>query len=187
MNEFRKSYTVMSLLDDTAKMKKDLAYVYEVTSYSFDPVNATAKTTSTATVTTTDKKNAPKAPTGVQKGQLAVATDDQEKFMNTVILSPNLLEYLKKKYKADYVVFVNELDLKNELGDDPYNTAGAQEVKRSASVHYAIVSTSTSKRVAAGKAKSFFSSKQNKPQKIIDAQFKAIAKSILEKFELGKK
>jgi hypothetical protein len=188
MDEFRKTCTVMSLLDDTAKMKKDLAYVYEVTSLSYDPVNSTAKTTSTATVTTTtDKKAAPKTPTGVQKGQIAVATDDQEKFMNTVIMSPNLLEYLKKKYKCDYVVFVNELDLKNELGEDPYNTAGAQEFKRSATVHYTIVATSTSKRVASGKAKALFTNKQNKPQKIIDGTFKAVAKIIFDKFELGRK
>lgn len=181
MSEFRKNYNVVSLLDDTVKMKKDLAYVYEVTTSSYEPVGpATAKKEATAP-TTTDGKNTPKTPTGVKKGQIEVQTEDQDKFMATLILSPNLLGYLKKKYNADYVVFISELDLKNELGEDPYNMSGAQEYKRSACVHYTVVSTATSKRIAAGKAKSVFSSTMNKPQKIIDNQFSAIAKTILAK------
>jgi|GEM_PF-467176 len=186
MQAFRKSCNVVSLLDDTVKMKKDLAYVYEVTTLSYDPVNGAAKTAN-AQAKQSDPKNPPKSATSVKNGQVMVQTDDQEKFMNTLIMSPNLLGYLKKKYNADYIVFVNELDLKNELGDDPYNLSGTQQYKRSASVHYTIVATASGKRVASGKAKSLFASDTNKPQKIIDNQFSSISKSIFEKFETGRK
>ncbi|TND10403.1 MAG: hypothetical protein FD123_45 [Bacteroidetes bacterium] len=183
--EFRKTCTVVSLLDDTVKMKKDLDYVYEVTSCSYDPVGTATKQQAAPKKDTS--KNPPKTATGVKKGQLAVETNDQEKFMNTLILSPNLLTYFKKKYGADYIVFVNELDLKNELGEDPYNMSGSDDYRRSASAHYTVVATATGKRIAAGKAKSFFSAKTNKPQKIIDGQFSSISKTIFEKFEAGRK
>lgn len=185
--QFRKNYTVTTMLDDTVKMKKDLAYIYEMTSCSYDPVSGTTKQQEKPKKDTGKNGTKPKTATGVKNGQVVVETNDQEKFMNTLILSPNLLAYLKKKYGADYVVFVNELDLKNELGDDPYNTSGSTDYKRSANAHYTIVATATGKRISAGKAKSFFTAQTNKPSKIIENNFSSIAKTILEKFEAGKK
>lgn len=209
--QFNSSYSVVSLLDDTSSsVAKDLGYINNVTTTEYtavdDPLKADAvktyNTTTTTTVTTTGSSGTTttntttgsKTSTGttstnpnVSKGQITSQSDDREKFMNTLILSPNLLAYLKKKYNADYVVFVNEIDLKNDLGDDPANLSASSTYKRSATIHYTCVDAATSKRVAAGLAKSTFENTVNKPQKISDDVFSACAKTLYTKFSAGVK
>ncbi len=172
---FGSDYNVVSLIDDTAKMKGDLNYVYNYTSMSYVGVNSPLNPTK-------EDSARMKQQTGLKNGQVAVQAAEGEKFMTTVVLSPNLLAYLKKKYKADYVLFLNQVDLENDLGADPYNTEGKSEFNRKAAAHWTIFSTSTGKRVAMGKNKGTFSSTTNTPKKIIDGAFAMIAKAINEKF-----
>lgn len=172
---FGNSYTVTSLIDDTAKMKADLHYVYTCTSMSYTPVNFPLNPTKA------DSAKLKKAP-GIQKGQVQTTEDETDKFMNTVVLSPNMMGYLKKKYGADYVVFFNEIDIDNDLGADPYNLQGKEDFTRSAIAHWTIFSTADGKRIAMGKTKSNFSSNTNTPKKIIDGTFSTISKAIYTKF-----
>ncbi|HET6990200.1 MAG TPA: hypothetical protein VFJ43_02705, partial [Bacteroidia bacterium] len=160
---FGSTYSVVSLLDDTAKMKIDLHYVYEHTTMSFTPVDFPLNPTKADSAKL-------KQQSGVQKGQIEVeSADDAEKFMNTIVLNPNLLAYLKKKYNADYVLFFNEVDLDNDLGSDPYNVQGKQEFNRIAVLHWTIFKTADGKRVAMGKSKGKFPSTVNSPKKIIES------------------
>lgn len=103
-------------------------------------------------------------------------------FMNTVILSPNLLSHLKAIYKCEYVVFLNQLDMQDELGSDPFNTANSTDYKRSAILHWTIFSTRSEKRVAMGKTKALFANTINTPKKIIDGAFVTIGKAVYDKF-----
>lgn len=196
--QFVTGYNVVSLLDDTT-YAKDLGYIYSVTTTEYtaveDPLKADAvkqSATGTGTATTGATTSGgttqqAKTATQIDKGQVRTSSDDREKFMNTLILSPNLLAYLKKKYSADYVVFINEIDLKNDLGDDPANLNGSTSYKRNACIHYTCVDASTSKRVAAGLAKTTFENTVNKPQKISDDVFSACAKTLYTKFTAGVK
>ncbi len=172
---FGANYSVVSLIDDTAKMKGDLNYVYNYTSMSYVGVNSPLNPTK-------EDSAKMKQQAGLKNGQVAVQAAEGEKFMTTVVLSPNLLAYLKKKYKADYVLFLNQVDLENDLGADPYNTEGKAEFNRKASAHWTIFSTTTGKRVAMGKSKGTFASTTNNPKKISDGAFATIAKAINEKF-----
>jgi hypothetical protein len=175
---FGSAYSVVSLIDDTAKMKVDLHYVYEHTTMSFTPVNFPLNPTHA------DSAKLKQLP-GVQQGQVEAQSDDADKFMNTIVLNPNLLAYLKKKYNADYVLFFNEVDLDNDLGADPYNIQGKPEFNRSAVLHWTIFKTADGKRVAMGKSKGKFLSTVNAPKKIIESSFAIISKSIYDKFVVG--
>ncbi|MBI3511100.1 MAG: hypothetical protein HY064_10590 [Bacteroidetes bacterium] len=176
-HSFGATCNVVSLLDDTA-MKRDLEYVYNVTSMSYTPVDFPLNPTKADSAKL-------KAASGVQKGQVETADDDADKFMNTVIISPNLLTYLRKVYKVDYVIFINEMDIDNDLGADPYNLQGKEDFKRVATAHWTIFNSTTGKRVAMGKSKSNFSSTSNTPKKIIDSAFATITKAVYEKYLVG--
>lgn len=178
---FAADYNVTTLLDDTAAMKVDLMYTYNVTTTEYISVNSPLNPDPKP-----EKKDVKDASgsstTGIKNGQVQVEMQEGEKFMNTVVLSPNLLDHLKKIYKCEYVVFLNQMDLQNELGTDPYNTGGATDYKRSASLHWTIFSTSTKKRVAMGKNKATFSNTLKTTKKIMDASFATIAKAVYGKF-----
>jgi hypothetical protein len=173
---FAATCTPISLLDDTAKMKRDLHYVYTVTSLAFTPVNFPINPTKA------DSAKLKKPQPGIKNGQIQAPDDEVEKYATTVVLSPNLLSYLKSKYGADYVVFINEIDIDNDLGADPYNLQGKEDFKRFATAHFTMFETATGKRVIAGKSKANFSSTSNTPKKIIDGAFNILSKAIYEKF-----
>lgn len=175
---FSPKYNVTSLLDDTARMNIDLYYTYDVTRTEYISVNAPLNPTPKK-----DVKDAGSASTtGIKNGEVQVQQQEGEKFMNTLIVSPNLLAHLKKIYKCEYVVFLNQLDMQNDLGSDPYNTAGATDFKRTASLHWTIFSTRTGLRVAMGKNKAQFSNSLNTTKKIIDGAFATVSKAVYDKF-----
>ena len=180
---FSAQYNVTTLLDDTAKMKVDLMYCYNVTTTEYIPVNSPLNPLPATQQKGDVKKGAAKTTTGVKNGQVQVEQQEGEKFMNTVILSPNLLAHLKKIYNCDYVIFLNQIDLQNELGSDPLNTAGSTDFKRSAILHYTIFNVSTGKRVAMGKAKGLFANSVNTSKKIIDQAFQPICTAVFNKFK----
>lgn len=177
---FAANYNVVTLLDDTAKMKVDLMYTYNVTTTEYISVNAPLNP---EPPTKKDVKSAGStSSTGIRNGQVQVEQQEGEKFMNTVVLSPNLLDHLQKVYRCEYVVFLNQLDMQNELGSDPYNTTGNTEFKRSSTLHWTIFNATTKKRVAMGKTKATFSNTYKTTKKIIDASFNLVSKVVYEKF-----
>lgn len=180
---FGVAYNATTLLDDTAKMKVDLAYVHSVTSTEYISVNAPLNPEPATATAKKDVKGAgTTSTTGIKNGQVQVDQQNGEKFMNTVIISPNLLDHLRKIYKCEYVVFLNQLDLQNDFGTDPYNTSGATDFKRSSTLHWTIFSTVTKKRVAMGKNKATFSNTYKTTKKISDASFGVVSKAVYDKF-----
>jgi hypothetical protein len=174
-HSFGPTCNVITLLDDTLKMTEDLHYAYTVTSMSYVSVNSPLNPTKADSAKM-------KQQSGVSKGQIEATTDETDKFMNTVIISPNLLEYLKKKYGVEYVVFINEVDMDNDLSADPYNFQGKQDFKRIVTVHWTIFNTTDGKRVAMGKNKASFSSTTNNPKKISDVAFATIGNAMYAKY-----
>lgn len=177
---FSVNYNAISLLDDTAKMKVDLLYTYNVTATEYIPL--TSPLNPDAAPKKDVKNGAGASTTGIKNGQIQVEQQEGEKFMNTVVLSPNLLPHLKKYYHCEYVIFLNQMDMQNDLGTDPMNTAGTTDFKRSAALHWTIYSTSTGKRVAMGKSKALFSNTLKTTKKIMDAAFGTVSKAVLDKF-----
>jgi len=177
---FALKYNATSLLDDTLKMKVDLMYIYNVTTTEYIPLTSPLNPDPAAKKDM--KQAATTSTTGIKNGQVQVEQQEGEKFMNTIILSPNLLPHLRKIYHCEYVIFLNQLDMQNELGSDPFNTTNSTDFKRSATLHWTVFSTATGKRVAMGKSKATFSNTLKTTRKIMDAAFGTVSKAVYDKF-----
>lgn len=159
---------VVSFYIDSAKTSKDLEYIYKSTSLSFDLV---------------DKPVAPtvvnKKENNIKNGQLAVEISTDKKFTNTKFTNKELIPFLSKKYKSEYFVFVNELDIKTVA--ESYDLA-SDSYQREVTVHYTIVDD-MSKLITAGAATYRFSSKINDPKKIVSQTFSPVAAYIAAKLD----
>lgn len=161
------TYTVLSFYADSAKMAKDLDYTYNSTSLSYDPVSKP-----------TDARTPTVKKTGISNGQIAVESSSEKKFMNTKLTNTEVLAYMNKKYLSEYFVFINQLDIKNDMNS--YDVA-TDTYQREVAVHYSILDL-TGKTIAAGISSSRFSSKENNPKKIVSQCFTPIASEIATKF-----
>ncbi len=165
--KFKTSASVVSFYTDSAKMSKDLLYVYAGTNISFDPLDKPRSFNS-----------APEKKVGIKDGQLAVEVSTEKKFTNIVLNDNQTLTYLNKKYQADYFVFVNQLDIKND--PSTYNIT-TDTYLRKIDIHYTILDK-TGKLIIAGIASSTFSSKENNPKKIVALAFSPATAYIVTKF-----
>lgn len=165
--KLQSTFSVLSFYADSAKMSKDLDYVYNSTGLAYDLVGnpSDAKTTNTT-------------KTGISNGQIIVEQSSDKKFMNTKLTNLEVLSYLNKKYLSEYFVFINQLDIKNDMNSYDINTDTYQ---REITVHYSILDI-TGKTINAGIATSRFSSKENNPKKIVPLCFSPIATYIAAKF-----
>jgi hypothetical protein len=159
----------VSFYTDSAKMAKDLDYIYKTTSLSYDMVDS-----KTAASTT------PSKPKGVKNGQIVVEINNDKKFMNKKINDAELINYLNKKYKSEYFIFINELDITSDINSYDIATDAYQRV---VTVHYSIIDKN-SKTLIAGIATSTFTSKENNPKKIVTLSFSPIATYIADKFSV---
>ena len=162
-----KSYSsVVSFYSDSVKMATDLKYIYSATRLSFEPVDKPGS----GGVTTKEQ--------GIKDGQLAVEMSTENKFTNIILNDPQALTYLSTKYKAAYFIFINQLDIKNDV--NTYNIT-TDTYQRKVDVHYTILDK-TGKLITAGIASSGFSSKENNPKKIVAQSFSPAATYIATKF-----
>ena len=165
--KFQSISPVVSFYSDSAKMWKDLEYTYKSTNIAYDLVEKPTEATAI-----NKKQN------GIKNGEIAVEMNNDIKFMNTKITNKELLSYLSKKYAADYFIFINELDIKNDMNS--YDIA--QDIyQREIAVHYSILDK-TGKTISAGIATSRFSSKENAPKKIVAQNFSSVSTYITAKF-----
>lgn len=168
--EFKKKYSVVSLLSDTAKSMNDQYYIYSSIAYKYDVVpDSTGKKQADNTI------NKPK----IQNGQITVATNDQRKFMNTKITNPNLLATLHKKYGTEIFIFINQLDMKINVDNSGNNTTGGFD--RTAAVHYSIFDLGGN-LLNSGLATKNFPANANNPNRIVKGYFSGIAETILANY-----
>ncbi|HET6226811.1 MAG TPA: hypothetical protein VFF27_11070 [Bacteroidia bacterium] len=166
--KFKPYSSVISFYSDSAKMAKDLEYLYGSTHLVFDPVN---NPTASATASS--------APTrAIKNGQVEVEMNDDKKFTNLLIENKEALPYFTKKYHTEYFVFINQLDIKNDAST--YNIT-TDSYQRKVDIHYTIFDKN-GKLIVAGIASSTFSSKENNPKKIVSLSFAPAANYIAGKF-----
>lgn len=160
--EFKKKFSVVSLMNDTGAVVRDQNYIYNSIAYKYDVVPV-----ADGKPQKPDATDKPK----IQNGQLTVATNEQTKFMNVKITNPNLLTTLNKKYGTEVFVFISELDLKIQ----------APSPDRMAYVHYSIYDLKGN-LVTAGLATISFPASANDPKKIVNSYFTGIAQKIKEDY-----
>jgi hypothetical protein len=154
--QFKPTYSVISLLKDTVKTKKDIQFIYQSTGYKY-------------TVTQGKEKTEEKTP--ITNGQLTLPHQgEEERYMRTVINQPGLLLAMNKKYGAELFVFVSEVDMKSVPAID--GTHG-----REAWVHFTVYDLE-GKQVGGGLAKVPFDTDQNEPKKIVSTVMASAAKAI---------
>lgn len=167
-------YGVLDLMQDTVRYKKDIEGIYQYLSYQYQKV---------------PDQNNYKAPgkekeeQKIRKGQLAVETNDQNRFMNAKITNPKLVPLLYGKHKTDLFIFINQLDIKAMGSKDPTDLSAGSD-KRKIVVHYTVYSLDA-KEINSGIAEAEFENTLNNPKKIIDKHFSAIAATIVQRLNLG--
>ncbi|MEI6487697.1 MAG: hypothetical protein WCP52_01975 [Bacteroidota bacterium] len=155
--------SVVSFYTDSSKTWKDLMYMYKSTSLGFELVEKSSKPASP------NQKQS-----GIINGQLQVEVNNDKKFMTARIDDKEMLTYFNNKYKTEYFVFINELDLKSV--PESYNLS-TDSYLREATVHYTIIDKA-GKTISSGLIPTSFSSKENNPKKISNTCFVPIASTI---------
>lgn len=163
-------FGVLDLMEDTAKYKKDLAGIYEYLSYQYQKVPNQTNYKAPGKETT--------QPT-IRKGQLAVETRDQNKFMNAKITNAKLVPLLYGRYKTDIFIFINQLDIRSSGVNDPMELSAGSD-KRKLVVHYTVY-TLDAKELNSGIAEEEFDASLNNPKKIVEKHFSRVAGVIVER------
>lgn len=162
----KNKYSVVDLMEDTVKYKKETNSIYSHLSYEYMKVP--------------DQENykAPKKDKeekAIQKGQLNIETKTDARFMNAKINNAQLVPLLYAKYKTDVFVFINELDIKASMATTELSGAGNEY--RKIIVHYTVY-TYDAKEINSGIAEQEFPMDVNNPTKIIDKYFSKVAETI---------
>ena len=71
----------------------------------------------------------------IKNGEIYTYYDEKERYMNTQINNPELMSYLADQYEFEYIVFLNELDIR-VLRD--HNQERGQTWDRQVKVHYTV-------------------------------------------------
>ena len=165
-------YNVIDLLEDSAKYHKELIKVYEFLRYDYLKVPDQEKFQPPVQ----DKK-----PKAVEKGQLAVETNSDKRFMNARMINAKIVPVLYKKYNSDLFLFINQLDIKASGVPDPTQFFQAAQ-NRVIAVHYTVYSHD-GRVVNSGLAEEEFDPRLNNPTRIIDKHFSKVATSIASRVE----
>lgn len=123
-NKFLYLYSTTSLIHLVEDSLKDLRRVYGSISRSYEPILEEPKEEAKGLApvlkkfeSKQQKKQGGEEGTRVQNGQIISHQNSTPRFMNTMIRDPKLLGYLSGKYETDLFVFLNEMDIENDLSD----------------------------------------------------------------------
>lgn len=168
------NYNVLDLMEDTAKYKKETESIYQYLTYEFQKVPDQANYK--APVKEKEQKK-------IEKGQINVETNDQNRFMNAKITNPKLVPLLYGKFKTDLFIFINQLDIMASDFKGP-SDLGTGSGNRKIVVHYTVYSLDA-KEINSGIAEQEFENTINNPKKIIDKYFSKIAVTIVQRMNKG--
>lgn len=160
---FAEVYNVRGVNNDFVKEGNDLDLIYHTLMFESDSVYPLKDPARFAVKDTSVKKK--KSP----------ATVDS-KYINVGIYDSALLPELTKKYDADYIIFLNELDIKTHY-DDCLNLA-LKIYRRDLKIHYSIFDRE-GKQIYGDVAVSHFESNANDVNEIIKKNFPAISDYII--------
>ncbi len=164
-------YSVVDLMDDTVKTRKDIEKIYQYLGYDYQKVPDQNNYTP-------PKKE--KEEKGITNGQITVGTNSDQRFMNAKVKSPKLVPYLYDKYKTDIFVFINQLDIKGSAANGPAELAATGS--RKIILHYTVY-TYDAVELNSGIVEQDFPVDLNNPAKIIGTYFSKIAQTITARID----
>ncbi|NNE55148.1 MAG: hypothetical protein HKN32_03940 [Flavobacteriales bacterium] len=141
--EASEKWDVVDLVtEDNEGHLSDLEYAHASVAYSYSKVPPPPKEKPDSKAKAllnrfTQKEDPEQSGRGVSvnEGQIHTYYDEKERYMSTRVDNPELLPYLSEKYEYDYVVFLNELDIK-VMRD--HNVEHGQVWERRIKVHYSV-------------------------------------------------
>ncbi|MCX6182879.1 MAG: hypothetical protein NT150_13225 [Bacteroidetes bacterium] len=180
--EFLYLYSTTSLIHLVEDSLKDLHRVYGSISRTYDPIPEEPKEEKKNGLPILKKfehkKKEDNEKTHIQNGQIVSHYDNTPRFMNAVIKDKKLLPYLYKKYGTDLFVFINEMDIENDLSD-PYKVA-ENNYLRILKFHYTIYNVK-GQIVSMGVVSTTFPSTENNVANIVKNYFPLITKQLAAK------
>lgn len=162
---FKGRCSVHSFLVSDSANNSDLARIYQSIGYSYEPIPTEKETEADESLNgkiqaklgklqaKLDKgpKKEENKQNGVQNGQVVTHIDNTLKFMQTVLLDESILSYLKEKYHADMIVFINQMDIFKSI--DEKGKEGQTKIQ----LHYTCMDMNAN-IVSSGLAVSYFES-----------------------------
>ena len=179
------NYKAFSMLNEDKELQEDLMRVYYSIGFKYDVIEKTPeekelekKTSGIQSMSFSNKKKQEsKTSTGIQKGELISNPNSEIRFMNSVIANPTILEHLSRKYGAELLVFINQMDIKHSADATAYTLADNTS-NREIKVHYTIMDIK-GKQQSAGAAFSSFPGNDNNINNIINSSYPNLVKKIL--------
>ena len=179
-----KAFSIFNLTIDS--LRGDLERIYAGVGYTYEVIIDTAGYSEANPLEKLklDKKikaakNEPVS--GTINGEIVSTRDTRKKYMKTAIKDTSLLPYLNERYQCSYYLFINELDLMNDLSD--INAVSTGEWNRLVKIHFTVIS-SNGKTIESGVLEKPFPRDKNNIDKIISEEFKALATQLRHKMSL---
>jgi hypothetical protein len=162
---FKGRCSVHSFLVSDSANNSDLARIYQSIGYSYEPIHTEKDTEEDQSLNgkiqarlgklqsklNREEKKEEGNQNGVQNGQVVTHIDNTPKFMQTVLLDESILGYLKDKYQADMIVFINQMDIFKSIDEN------GKEGQTKIQLHYTCMDMNAN-IVSSGLAISYFES-----------------------------
>lgn len=184
-SKFLYLYSTTSLIHLVEDSLKDLRRVYGSISRSYEPIPEEPKEEAKGIAPVLkklegkqQKKQGGEVGTRVENGQIVSSQVSTPRFMNTLIRDPRLLGYLSTKYGTDLFVFLNEMDIENDLSDQVKVAEG--NYNRILKFHYTVYNH-RGELISKGVVSTTFPSTENNVANIIKLYFPEIAQKIAAK------
>lgn len=179
---------------DTGSIGEDLGYIYNSIGYKYKalplddvekakqneedskPINKIKGSFNKLVKNDQNRVNKEESGARIENGQIKSTVSYSEKFMNTSIHNPNLLDVLYQKYNADVFLFINELDIE-EAASNARNGLSDLSYKRKVKVHYTIFDRN-GKELHGGASIVYIPSTTNDMNKIVNNYFPTLAQNM---------
>lgn len=179
------NFKAFSMLNDEKELQEELSYIYYSIGYKYDVLEKTAeekeqekKPDVMPNIFGVNKKKQETKPAAViQKGEIISNPNSEVRFMNAVISNPTILDHLSKKYGAEILIFINQMDIKRSADADAYTLAD-NTYKREIKIHYTIIDIK-GVQIGAGAAFAAFPGKDNHITSIISSTYPQLVKKII--------
>ncbi|MCX8080791.1 MAG: hypothetical protein N3F09_06090 [Bacteroidia bacterium] len=174
-NELKKrKHQPVDLMADTVKNRKELASIYRHTYLEYMPVP------------NQDNYVPPKKEVkqkGIKDGQIVVEAEVKDRFMNAKISDARLIPALHARYKTNYFIFINQMD----IFSSPYKDGEIQNVessnKKRLVIHYTVYSLNADE-VNSGIAECIMDEEKYSPDGILKKYIRSLAKTITDRIEI---
>lgn len=165
--------------------QKELSYIYSSIGYKYEVLPNEEKKQEEETVADKlknrfkakeEKQSQPQSNT--TNGEVTTKRITEERYMQTTVTNENLFTTLKTTYQIDGVIFINQIDVLNNIAND-----GSGKLNRMLKIHYTIYDTNGN-IIQSGAEKTYFASNVNTTDKISKTAIAEAAQKIIDKIKL---